>query len=105
LVDTFFGVLVWHGADIAAWRNAGYQQQLEEANLKEVLEAPLEEARTMIGDRFPTPLLVVCDQDLGLSRYLLASCNLSAQNYDAFTGKGEDNWETDEPSLARFAAS
>jgi protein transport protein SEC23 len=104
LLDTFFRVLVWHGADIAAWRNAGYQDQPEYANLKAVLEAPLAEAHQLIEERFPTPLLVICDQDSGLSRYLLARCNPSTQNYDALTGRGEDNLGTDEPSLARFLA-
>jgi protein transport protein SEC23 len=104
LLDTFFRVLVWHGADIAAWRDRGYQEQPEYANLKAVLEAPLEEARALIEERFPTPLLVVCDQDSGLARYLLARCNPSAQNYDALTGRGDDNLGTDEPSLARFFA-
>jgi protein transport protein SEC23 len=67
-----------------------------------VLEKPLEEARALIEERFPTPLLVVCDQDSGLSRYLLARCNPSTQNYDGLTGRGDDNLGTDEPSLARF---
>jgi protein transport protein SEC23 len=101
LLDTFFRVLVWYGADIVAWREAGYHERPEYENLKVLLEAPVEEAKALIGERFPTPLLVCCDQDSSLSRYLLARCNPSTQNYDAL-GKSGENLGSDEPSYARF---
>jgi protein transport protein SEC23 len=104
LLDTFFRVLVWYGTDIAAWRDAGYHEQPEYANLKKLLEDPIEEAKSLIEERFPTPLLVKCDQDSGLARYLLARCNPSTQNYDGLAGRGEENLGTDEPSMARFVA-
>jgi protein transport protein SEC23 len=100
LLDTFFRVLVWHGSDVAAWRNARYHEQLEYESLKVTLEAPLAEAKALIEERFPTPLLVVCDQDSGLAKYLLARCNPSTQNYEGLAGKHEENLGTDEPSLA-----
>lgn len=100
LLDTFFRVVVWNGADIAAWRNLGYQNQPEYENLKTILEAPVEEAKAFIEERFPTPTLVVCDQDSGLSRYLLTRCNPSTQG---FGGGGQDSLGTDEPSFARFS--
>jgi protein transport protein SEC23 len=104
LLDTFFRVLVWHGSEVAAWRNAKYHEQPEYANLKRILETPLAEAQALIQERFPTPLLVVCDQESGLARYLLARCNPSTQNYEGLAGRAEKNLGTDEPSLARFLA-
>jgi protein transport protein SEC23 len=104
LLDTFFRVLVWHGSDVVAWRNARYHEQPGYESLKAMLENPLTEAKAMIEERFPTPLLVVCDQDSGLARYLLTRCNPSTQNYEGLTGKQEENLGTDEPSLARFSA-
>ncbi|KAH0793561.1 Sec23/Sec24 trunk domain containing protein [Histomonas meleagridis] len=103
LLDTYFRVLVWHGKDIAAWRNAGYQNQPEYANLKAILEEPLEEAKALISERFPTPLLVKCDQDSGLERYLLVRCvPSSSSSYDGGF-RGADSLGTDEPSFASFS--
>ena len=101
LLDTFFRVVIWNGADIAAWRNLGYQNQPEYENLKTILEAPVEEAKAFIEERFPTPILVICDQDSGLSRYLLTRCNPSTQAFGG--GGGQDSLGSDEPSFARFS--
>jgi len=103
LLDTFFRVLVWHGNDIASWRNAGYHNQPEYANLKAVLEQPVEEAQALLQERFPTPIFVSCDQDSSLSRYLLTRCNPSTQGYDGLGARGADNLGTDEPSFAKFS--
>ncbi|OHT11511.1 Sec23/Sec24 trunk domain containing protein [Tritrichomonas foetus] len=103
LLDTFFRVLVWHGSDIAQWRDAGYQNQPEYANLKAILEEPVQEANELIAERFPTPLLVSCDQDSSQSRYLLARCNPSSQSLDGLGSAGSDNLGTDEPSFTKFS--
>ena len=44
LLDTFFHVVVMNGETIAAWREQGYHEQPEYANLKKLLEAPKEDA-------------------------------------------------------------
>jgi protein transport protein SEC23 len=103
LLDTFFRVLVWHGATIAAWRGQGYQEKPEYANLKVTLEAPREEAQNLVSERFPTPSLVICDHDSSLARYLIARCNPSDTPGGAASGSGGD-LSTDEPSLAKFLA-
>ena len=48
LLDTFFTLVVFHGATIAAWREAGYQNQPDHANFKQLLEQPLEDAQNII---------------------------------------------------------
>jgi protein transport protein SEC23 len=103
LLDTFFRVLIWHGATIAAWREQGYQEKPEYANLKVALEAPRQEAQTLVGERFPTPSLVICDQDSSLARYLLARCNPSDVTVQSTFGPA-DSLSTDEPSLSKFLA-
>ena len=104
LLDTFFRVLIWHGTDIAQWRNAGYHEKPEYANLKAIIEEPQQEAQALLSERFPTPLLVSCDQDSSQSRYLLTRCNSSAQSFDGLGAAGSDNLGTDEPSFAKFSA-
>lgn len=44
LYDTFFHVLIWHGETIAKWRDANYQEKPEYANVKVLLETPIEDA-------------------------------------------------------------
>ncbi len=44
LFDTFFQVLIWHGDAVAKWREAKFQEKPEYANIKQLLESPLEDA-------------------------------------------------------------
>ena len=46
LMDTFFTLVVFHGATIA-----GYQNQPEHANFKQLLEQPLDDAQNIIAGR------------------------------------------------------
>ena len=45
LLDTFFHILIFHGATVAQWRKAGYQDQEGYENFKELLEAPVADAQ------------------------------------------------------------
>jgi protein transport protein SEC23 len=102
LLDTFFRVLVWHGAKIVAWRNEGYHEREEYANLRQVLEAPKLEVESLVNERFPTPDLIICDQDSSAARFLLARCNPSEEGkFDARYARA-DSLGTDEPSLNTF---
>lgn len=103
LLDTFFKVLIWYGSDIAQWRDAGYQNQPEYANLKAILDEPVKEATEMIKERFPTPLMIQCDQNSSGSRFLMARCNPSSQGFDSLGMAGSDNLGTDEPSFTKFS--
>jgi protein transport protein SEC23 len=102
LLDTFFRVLVWHGSKIVAWRNQGYHEQEEYTHLKRLLEDPRTEAETLVGERFPSPSLVMCDQGGSLERYLLARCNPSESQFDVVYGTRTESLSTDEPSLDKF---
>jgi len=72
LLDTFFHVVVFSGDTIAAWRKAGYQDQVGYENFKQLLEAPAEDANNTLLNRFPMPMYVVCDQGNSQARFLLA---------------------------------
>lgn len=62
LYDTFFHVLIWHGETIAKWRDAKYHEKPEYENVKRLLETPIEDAEQIIGERFPVPKFIICDQ-------------------------------------------
>jgi protein transport protein SEC23 len=44
LMDTYFHILIYHGKLISDWMKAGYQDQEEYENFRELLEAPKTEA-------------------------------------------------------------
>jgi protein transport protein SEC23 len=44
LMDTYFHILIYHGQQISQWMKAGYQDQEEHENFRELLEAPKLEA-------------------------------------------------------------
>lgn len=104
VLDSFFTLVVHHGQNIAAWRDQGYQENPEYANLKEVLEAPVRDAEEVLSTRVPYPKYIVCDQHRSQARFLIARLNPSSTHRDLSTygqGKGEIVY-TDDASLQFF---
>ncbi|MCO5569506.1 hypothetical protein L7F22_023219 [Adiantum nelumboides] len=103
LLDAYFSVVVFHGMNVAQWRNAGYQNQPEYQSFAELLRAPIEDSQAIITERFPAPRLVVCDQHGSQARFLLAKLNPSA-TYNSAQGPppGGDIIFTDDVSLQVF---
>ncbi|KAI3880292.1 hypothetical protein MKX03_011025 [Papaver bracteatum] len=103
LLDSYFSVVIFHGLTIAQWRNMGYQNEPEHKAFSLLLEAPHEEAKLIIKDRFPVPRLVVCDQHGSQARFLLAKLNPSATyNTVQDVAAGSDMIFTDDVSLHVF---
>lgn len=100
LLDTYFHVVVHYGRTIAQWRDAGYADQPEHVNFSNLLRAPREDAEALLGDRFPLPKLVECDQYGSQARFLLAKLNPSATHH-APVGAGDVIF-TDDVSLETF---
>lgn len=101
LLDTFFKIVVWQGKDIVTWRNAGYQEKEEYANLKAVLTEPMNEAGTLVGDRFPIPIFIACEENDSKSRVLTARLNPCNDNGLDYTRA--DTLTTEEPSFSKFS--
>ncbi|VDP34887.1 unnamed protein product [Soboliphyme baturini] len=53
LMDDFFHVLIYHGATIAQWCKMGYQNDPQYLTFKQLLEAPVEDAKAILQERFP----------------------------------------------------
>lgn len=103
LLDAYFSVVIFHGMTIAQWRNFGYQNQPDFQNFAQLLQAPHEEAKMIIRERFPVPRLVVCDQHGSQARFLLARLNPSATyNSAQDVASGSDVIFTDDVSLQVF---
>ena len=45
LLDTFFYVCIWKGDTIVKWETAGYHEDPSYENFKNLLQAPLEDAK------------------------------------------------------------
>ncbi|KAJ8755955.1 hypothetical protein K2173_024500 [Erythroxylum novogranatense] len=101
LLDSYFTVVVFHGATVAQWRKAGYHNQPEHQAFAQLLQAPCGDAEAIIKERFPVPRLVICDQHGSQARFLLAKLNPSA-TYNSDTPPGGDILFTDDVSFEVF---
>jgi len=87
LLDTFFHILIFHGKTIAAWRKAGYQDQEEYANFKELLDEPKQEAAELLADRYPLPRFIDTEEGGSQARFLYSKLNPSVTyNTNEFIG-------------------
>eukprot|EP00003_Mantamonas_plastica_P029682 TRINITY_DN707_c0_g1_i3.p1 TRINITY_DN707_c0_g1~~TRINITY_DN707_c0_g1_i3.p1 ORF type:complete len:553 (+),score=190.87 TRINITY_DN707_c0_g1_i3:748-2406(+) len=104
LLDTFFQVVVFHGQQIASWRNQGFQEKPNYENFKLLLAAPLNDAEELMAGRFPTPRYVVCDQYKSQARFLTARLNPSVthNNQNGLTQDSGHYIVTDDVSLQVF---
>jgi protein transport protein SEC23 len=104
LLDSFFGLLVWHGAEVVGWRTSGSHLQPDGKKIRELLKFPLGEAKALLDERFPVPHLFVCDQDSPQAQYLRVRCIPSGEEIEGLGGRREANLGNDEPSFPRFFA-
>ncbi|KAH9881349.1 GTPase-activating protein S23 [Plenodomus lingam] len=105
LLDTFFHILIFHGETMAEWRKAGYQEQEGYENFRALLEAPKEDAKELIQDRFPLPRFIVCDAGGSQARFLLSKLNPSTTHTTGSYGGVAQTAQTiftDDVSLQTF---
>ncbi|XP_030963100.1 protein transport protein SEC23 [Quercus lobata] len=102
LLDSYFIMVIFHGATIAQWRKAGYHNQPEHQAFAHLLQAPRDEADSIIKERFPVPRLVICDQHGSQARFLLAKLNPSATYNSDGPLPGGDVIFTDDVSFEVF---
>lgn len=103
LLDTFFHVLIFHGETIAQWRDQGYQDMPEHAAFRQLLEAPKEDAASIMEKRFPVPRYIVCDQHRSQSRFLMAKLNPSVTHNNNMDVSGVAPVFTDDVSYSVFS--
>ncbi|GKT35348.1 Protein transport protein Sec23A [Aduncisulcus paluster] len=104
LLDCFTEIIVWVGEAVVSWREQGIHEQPDYANVKQMLEQPLEDAQRMILERFPAPRLYTSDQGKSQQRRLLARLNPSATHKRGEAAGGEIII-TDDVNLQKFLDS
>merc|ERR1712178_534796 len=82
LMDAFFHVVVWRGETIQQWCNAGYQDQEQHVNFKELLQAPAEDCKAIIKNRFPVPRYVQTSARGSGERFVKAKVDPSDSSAD-----------------------
>lgn len=108
LLDTFFHLLIYHGATVAEWRRQGYQDQPDYAYFKEFLAQPRQEAADILVDRFPLPRFIDTEEGGSQARFLMSrlSPTTSYKSVDNMVNMahGEQGAVimTDDVSLATF---
>lgn len=104
LLDTFFHILIYHGATVAQWRKLGYHNMEGYEHFRDFLEAPRREAMDILLDRFPLPRFIDCDEGGSQARFLMAKLNPST-SYSANPNHlygGQQDVLTDDTSLQMF---
>ncbi|MCP9264866.1 Protein transport protein Sec23A [Dirofilaria immitis] len=74
LMDDYFHVLIYHGQTIAAWRKMNYQEDPQYSAFKQLLEAPVADATTILQERFPCHVILLPNMK---ARFLLSKVNPS----------------------------
>lgn len=106
LLDAFFHVVIWRGETIQAWYDAGYQDKEEYANFKALLQAPAEDAKQILNDRFPVPRFIQTNAGGSQARFLTSKVNPSITHASTASGMGSEGGAsvvlTDDVSLKVF---
>ncbi|KNG77098.1 hypothetical protein PFMG_03245 [Plasmodium falciparum IGH-CR14] len=77
LLDSYFHIVIWYGEMIYQWREQGFHEKPEYEHFRQLLNAPHEDAKSILEDRFPIPKFVLCNSGGSQSRFLLAKVNPS----------------------------
>ena len=93
LLDTFFYICIWKGDTIVKWETAGYQDDPNYENFKYLLQAPVEDAKGIMQERFPLPRFFICKPGDSNERKIkvkvnpssLTAHNATVENKDYFT--------------------
>jgi len=101
LLDTYFDVVVWQGDMIKKWEKAGYQDQSEYESFKFLLQAPIDDSRIIIDDRYPAPNFFLTWPGHTKERKVKSKVNPSGVEIDNATVQGGD-FINDDASLQMF---
>ena len=99
LLDAYFFICVWYGEDVVKWREAGYQDQPEYENIKNMLDNPVDYAQNVIAERMPVPRFVSADYGSGQERMIKSVLDPSLEGTQNFK---EGYFFSDDVSLKTF---
>jgi protein transport protein SEC23 len=101
LLDTYFDIVIWKGELIHKWEKAGYQDQAEYENFKQLLQVPMDDANLIIEDRYPAPTFFLTYPGHTKERKVKSRVNPSGVELDNATCQSGD-FINDDASLQMF---
>ena len=84
LLDAYFFICIWYGEDVCSWREAGYQNEPEYENIKNMLDSPVDYAQNIIMERMPVPRFVSADYNSGQERLIKSVLDPSLEGTQDF---------------------
>ncbi|CAI2352439.1 unnamed protein product [Caenorhabditis sp. 36 PRJEB53466] len=102
LMDDYFHVLIYHGQTIAQWRKQNFQENPQYASFKQLLEAPVADATSILQERFPMPRYIVTEHEGSQARFLLSKVNPSLTHNNPYANEAGAAVFTDDVSLQVF---
>ena len=99
LLDAYFFICIWYGEDVCSWREAGYQNEPEYENIKNMLDNPMDYAQSIIMERMPTPRFVSADYNSGQERLIKSVLDPSLEGTQNFK---EGYFFSDDVTLKAF---
>lgn len=102
LLDTYFHVVIWQGEHIHQWIKEKYHEQPEYEGLRNLIAAPLEDAKLIMEDRFPVPSLVETHYNHGKERLLKSKLIPSSRNPEQSDAMNDGQFISDDASLKVF---
>eukprot|EP00033_Pygsuia_biforma_P000731 GCRY01000855.1.p1 GENE.GCRY01000855.1~~GCRY01000855.1.p1 ORF type:complete len:747 (-),score=158.47 GCRY01000855.1:377-2617(-) len=88
LFDTFFHVVVYHGTKIMQWREHKYHEDPNHVNFKNLLQAPKDDAKILMKNRFPVSRYVETDHGGSQARLLMSKINPSITQKSISSSEG-----------------
>lgn len=102
LVDTYFNVLIWQGAQIHGWIKEEYHLMEEYEHLQMLIDQPNEDATLIVEDRLPVPNVVDCYPGSPTERLLKSKLNPASVQNTNTAYQQDENYITDDVNLKTF---
>lgn len=102
LLDTFFYVCIWKGKTIHSWEKAGYHKNEGYENFAGLLEAPQEDAKYILSERFPYSRFYVTHPDDTNERKIKVKVNPAPTSSATNLNNVEELYGSEDVSLTLF---
>ena len=102
LVDTYFYLLIWRGINVHDWHTNEMHLQPEYEHINYLFNQPSEDAKVILEDRLPVPMIITCHQGSPNERILKSKMNppSSQNNNDLY--RNDENYITDDVNISTF---
>lgn len=102
LVDTYFCLLIWRGINVHGWHEEKVHLQPEYEHINYLFTQPQEDAKIILEDRLPVPIVITCHQGSPNERILKSKLNPPSAQSGNDLYRSDENYITDDVNLKTF---